>query len=198
MDYTDSASGTLIQTRDPKKHAIMSLRGKPINVMKHEMTKVLKNQEIQDMIIAFGGFGEDFKPNKLVYDKIIIASDQDSDGRHIQNLLLGFLFRFYPQLIEAGKVYIAQTPLYIVKRGTAIHYIFSESEMKKFETRKSDTISRLKGLGEIDKKFMPNLMFNEATRILNQVRMEDKESVSTILEQILGDDPMDRKEILFG
>lgn len=194
----DSASGTLIQTRDPKKHAIMSLRGKPINVMKHEMTKVLKNQEIQDMIIAFGGFGEDFKPNKLAYDKIIIASDQDSDGRHIQNLLLGFLFQFYPQLIEAGKVYIAQTPLYIVKRGTAIHYIFSESEMKKFETRKSDTISRLKGLGEIDKKFMPNLMFNEATRILNQVRMEDKESVSTILEQILGDDPMDRKEILFG
>lgn len=79
MDYTDSASGSLIQTRDPKKHAIMSLRGKPINVMKHELTKVLKNQEIQDMIIAFGGFGEDFKSSKLVYDKIILASDADRE-----------------------------------------------------------------------------------------------------------------------
>ena len=73
----DSASGTLIQTRDPKRHAIMSLRGKPINVMKHDITKVLKNQEIEDMIIAFGGFGEDFKPARLAYDKIIIASDAD-------------------------------------------------------------------------------------------------------------------------
>lgn len=194
----DSASGTLIQTRDPKKHAIMSLRGKPINVMKHDMTKVLKNQEIQDMIIAFGGFGDDFKPNKLAYDKIILASDADSDGAHIQNLLLGFLFQFYPQLIEGGKVYIVQTPLYIIKRGTKIHYIFSESEMKNFETRKSDIISRLKGLGEIDKSFMPNLMFNETTRVLNQVEIKDKDTVLTTLEQILGDDPMDRKEILFG
>lgn len=194
----DSASGTLIQTRDPKKHAIMSLRGKPINAMKHDMTKVLKNQEIQDMIIAFGGFGDDFKPSKLAYDKVIIASDSDADGNHIQNLLLGFLFQFYPQLIEGGKVYIVQTPLYIIKRGTKIHYIFSESEMKDFETRKSDIISRLKGLGEIDKSFMPNLMFNETTRVLNQVEMKDKDTVLTTLEQILGDDPMDRKEILFG
>ena len=77
MDYTDSAGGSLVQTRDPKIHAIMSLRGKPINVMKHEITKVLKNQEIQDMILAFGGFGEDYKSSKMPYDKIIIASDQD-------------------------------------------------------------------------------------------------------------------------
>ena len=124
--------------------------------------------------------------------------EPSSDGAHIQNLLLGFLFEFYPQLIEAGKVYIVQTPLYIIKRGTAVHYVFSESEMKEFETRKSDVISRLKGLGEIDKKFMPNLMFNETTRVLNQVQMEDKENTLNVLEQILGDDPMDRKEILFG
>lgn len=194
----DSASGSLIQTRDPKKHAIMSLRGKPINVMKHELTKVLKNQEIQDMIIALGGFGEDFKASKLAYDKIILASDQDSDGMHIQNLLLGFLFSFYPQLIEAGKVYIVKTPLYMIKRGTKIHYIFSESEMNKFTTQKSDIISRLKGLGEIDKSYMAGFMFNEKTRVLEQVEMGDKDKTLEILEQILGDDPMDRKEILFG
>ena len=194
----DSASGTLIQTRDPKRHAIMSLRGKPINVMKHDITKVLKNQEIEDMIIAFGGFGEDFKPARLAYDKIIIASDQDSDGKHIQNLLLGFLFQFYPQLIEAGKVYIVQTPLYIVKRGTKTHYIFSEREMNNFSTNKSDIISRLKGLGEIDKAFMPKLMFDEKTRTLNQVQIGDKEEVLNTLIDILGNDPMERKEILFG
>ena len=198
VDYTDSASGSLIQTRDPKKHAIMSLRGKPINVMKHELTKVLKNQEIQDMIIALGGFGEDFKASKLAYDKIILASDQDSDGMHIQNLLLGFLFSFYPQLIEAGKVYIVKTPLYMIKRGTRIHYIFSESEMNNFQTQKSDIISRLKGLGEIDKSYMAGFMFNEKTRVLEQVEMGSKDRTLEILEQILGDDPMDRKEILFG
>ena len=194
----DSASGTLIQTRDPKRHAIMSLRGKPINVMKHDITKVLKNQEIEDMIIAFGGFGEDFKPARLAYDKIIIASDADSDGAHIQNLLLGFLFQFYPQLIEAGKVYIVQTPLYIIKRGTKTHYIFSETEMAKFSTNKSDVISRLKGLGEIDKAFMPKLMFDEKTRVLNQIKIDDKDTVLETLVNILGDDPMERKEILFG
>lgn len=194
----DGASGSLIQTRDPKKHAIMSLRGKPINVMKHELTKVLKNQEIQDMIIALGGFGEDFKPSKLAYDKIILASDADSDGAHIQNLLLAFLYSFYPQLIEAGKIYIVKTPLYIIKRGVKVHYVFSESEMTTFKTQKSDTISRLKGLGEIDKTFMADFMFNEKTRILEQVVMEDKEKTFDILEQILGDDPMERKEILFG
>lgn len=194
----DSASGSLIQTRDPKKHAIMSLRGKPINVMKHELTKVLKNQEIQDMIIALGGFGEDFKASKLAYDKIIIASDADSDGAHIQNLLLGFLYSFYPQLIEAGKVYIVKTPLYMIKRGTKVHYVFSESEMNNFQTQKSDIISRLKGLGEIDKSYMAGFMFNEKTRVLEQVEMGSKDRTLEILEQILGDDPMDRKEILFG
>lgn len=194
----DSASGSLIQTRDPKKHAIMSLRGKPINVMKHELTKVLKNQEIQDMIIALGGFGEDFKASKLAYDKIVIASDADSDGAHIQNLLLGFLYSFYPQLIEAGKVYIVKTPLYMIKRGTKVHYVFSESEMNDFQTQKSDIISRLKGLGEIDKSYMAGFMFNEKTRVLEQVEMGDKDRTLEILEQILGDDPMDRKEILFG
>lgn len=194
----DSASGSLIQTRDPKRHAIMSLRGKPINVMKHELTKVLKNQEIQDMIIALGGFGEDFKASKLAYDKIIIASDADSDGAHIQNLLLGFLYSFYPQLIEAGKVYIVKTPLYMIKRGTKVHYVFSESEMNDFQTQKSDIISRLKGLGEIDKSYMAGFMFNEKTRVLEQVEMGNKDRTLEILEQILGDDPMDRKEILFG
>lgn len=124
--------------------------------------------------------------------------DSSSDGAHIQNLLLGFLFQFYPQLIEAGKVYIVQTPLYIIKRGTKTHYIFSETEMAKFSTNKSDVISRLKGLGEIDKAFMPKLMFDEKTRVLNQIKIDDKDTVLETLVNILGDDPMERKEILFG
>ena len=101
-------------------------------------------------------------------------------------------------MVEAGKIYLVKTPLYIIKRGTKIFYLFSESEMNAFTTQKSDTISRLKGLGEIDKSYMANFMFNEKTRILEQVEMKDKDAVETILEQILGNDPMDRKEILFG
>lgn len=124
--------------------------------------------------------------------------EPSSDGAHIQNLLLGFLYSFYPQLIEAGKVYIVKTPLYMIKRGTKVHYVFSESEMNDFQTQKSDIISRLKGLGEIDKSYMAGFMFNEKTRVLEQVEMGDKGRTLEILEQILGDDPMDRKEILFG
>lgn len=86
----------------------------------------------------------------------------------------------------------------MIKRGTKVHYVFSESEMNDFQTQKSDIISRLKGLGEIDKSYMAGFMFNEKTRVLEQVEMGDKGRTLEILEQILGDDPMDRKEILFG
>lgn len=86
----------------------------------------------------------------------------------------------------------------MIKRGTKVHYVFSESEMSNFQTQKSDIISRLKGLGEIDKSYMAGFMFNEKTRVLEQVEMGDKDRTLEILEQILGDDPMDRKEILFG
>ena len=130
--------------------------------------------------------------------EIILASDADSDGLHIQNLLIGFLFQFYPQLIEEGFVYIVKTPLYIIKRGEKIFYVFTETDMKNFKTQSSDTISRLKGLGEINQTELPGMMFDKTTRVLDQVTMGDKDKTFEILEQILGDDPMDRKEILFG
>ena len=142
-----SASGSLISHRDVYKHAIMSLKGKPINVLKHELEKVLKNDEIKDLIIAMGGFGDNYTASKCIYDKIIILTDQDTDGSHINLLLLTFFYTYYPQLIRDGKIYSVDTPLYTIKQGNKTKYVFSELEMEKLKTTlpKTATYFRAKG-----------------------------------------------------
>jgi DNA gyrase/topoisomerase IV subunit B len=144
----DSASGSLISHRDIYKHAIMSLRGKPINILKHDLDKVLQNQEVQDIILAMGGFGEDFNSKKCPYEKIIIMADKDADGSHIDLLLISLFYKLFPSLIREGRVYTVGLPLYMVKNGKDTLFIKSELEMQKTKSklRKDATISRFKGL----------------------------------------------------
>ena len=192
-----SASGSLIQTRDVYKHAIMSLKGKPINFKKHDMTKVLKNEEIQDLIIAMGGFGETFTADKCAYDKIVIATDADADGSHIRLLLISFFFEFYPQLIRDGKIYAVETPLYIIKKGQTLQYVFTESEMEKVlkTLPKSATYSRLKGLGELNQDVLAEFAFSPKRRLV-QYRMTDEDMVEQLLENFMGVDGDERREFV--
>lgn len=191
----DSAAGGLISYRDIYKHAIMALKGKPINVKKHEINKVLKNKEIQDLIIALGGFGADFNSSKCAYDKIIIMTDADVDGAHIGLLLLTFFNEFYPQLVREGKIYTIQTPLYMIKSGSNLIYKFTESEMEKYQTKKTDIISRIKGLGELDPRLLGEFAFGPK-RILKQLFPEDEAKLAELLEQVMGQDSSFRKELI--
>jgi len=192
-----SASGSLISQRDVHKHAIMSLRGKIINFRKHDMDKVMKNEEIKDLIIAMGGFGENYTADKCPYEKVIIATDSDADGGHIRLLLLSFFFEFYPQLIRAGKIYVMETPLYMIKKGKQVQYAFTETEMAtiKKELPKTATYSRLKGLGEVDAKVLAGFAFSPQ-RMLKQYIMSDEDLVANLLENFMGVDGEERREFV--
>lgn len=193
----DSAAGSLIYHRDKYKHAIMALKGKPINVKKSNIEKVLKNQEIQDLIIALGGFGETFDSKKCSYDKIILMADSDSDGSHIELLLLTFFYEFYPQLIRDGKIYTILTPLYNIKNGQKVEYVFTEKEMeeKRKSISKSSLVSRNKGLGEIEPEILSEFTFSK-NRKLVQLKMDDEETVANLLESFMGVDAADRREFV--
>ena len=195
----DSASGSLVVHRDIYKHAIMSLKGKPINVRKAPLEKSLDNQEIQDLIIAMGGFGENYSTKQCPYDKIFLLADSDSDGSHIQNLLITFFFEFYPQLIEEGKLYTIKTPLYTIKNGNKIEYVFSESEMenKRKSLGKSCTVSRNKGLGELQPEILSDLAFGKSREII-PLNYNNYDLVEELIEQLMGKNAAQRKEIVEG
>jgi DNA gyrase subunit B len=192
-----SASGSLISHRDVYKHAIMSLKGKPINVLKHELEKVLKNDEIKDLIIAMGGFGDNYTASKCIYDKIIIVTDADQDGAHINLLLLTFFYTYYPQLIREGKIYTIETPLYSIKRNNRTEYVFTQAEMDKIKPNlpKTAVYSRFKGLGEVNPEVLAQFTFSNS-RVLKQYKMEDEEMVQQLLENFMGEDGAERREFV--
>ena len=192
-----SASGSLISHRDVHKHAIMSLKGKPINVLKHDLDKILNNDEINDLIIAMGGWGENFTSDKCAYDKIVILTDSDSDGAHISLLLLTFFYTYYPQLIQEGKIYEINTPLYSIKRNNKTEYVFSETEMAKIKPTlpKTAIYSRFKGLGELDPKTLAEFAFSNK-RQLKQFTMGDEDEVKSLLENFMGVDGQERREFV--
>lgn len=192
-----SASGSLISHRDVHKHAIMSLKGKPINVLKHDLDKILNNDEINDLIIAMGGWGENFTPDKCAYDKIVILTDSDSDGAHISLLLLTFFYTYYPQLIQEGKIYEINTPLYSIKRNNKTEYVFSETEMAKIKPTlpKTAIYSRFKGLGELDPKTLAEFAFSNK-RQLKQFTMGDEDEVKSLLDNFMGIDGQERREFV--
>ncbi len=192
----DSAGGSAKQGRDRKTQAILPLRGKILNVEKARLVNVLKNQEIQNMITAIGtGAGDFFDVSKLRYHKIIIMSDADVDGAHIRTLLLTFFYRYMKPLIEAGYVYIAQPPLYRIKKGSDLHYVYTDKDKDALFEKLggSAEIQRFKGLGEMNPEQLWSTTMDPEKRILLRVTLEDAVEANRIFIMLMGDDVEPRR-----
>lgn len=201
----DSAGGSAKTARDRSFQAILPIRGKILNVEKASIDKVLANAEIKTMINAFGcgfseGYGNDFDITKLRYDKIIIMADADVDGAHISTLLLTLFYRFMPELIYEGHVYVAMPPLYktVPSRGEE-EYLYDDAALERYrKTHKgSFTLQRYKGLGEMDADQLWETTLNPATRMLKQVEIEDGRMASDITELLMGNDVPPRKMFIY-
>jgi len=195
----DSAGGTAKNGRDRRYQAILPLRGKILNVEKTRLARALENAEINSMITAFGcGIQENCDPKKLRYDKIIIMTDADVDGSHIEILMLTFFFRYMRPLIEEGHVYVAQPPLYKVQRGKQVNYYYTEEEkvaaLQGME--KGYDIQRYKGLGEMDTNQLWETTMDPETRTLKKVTMKDEVACNEIFDILMGDRPEARREFI--
>ena len=196
----DSAGGSDKQGRDRKFQAILPLRGKIINVEKARLDKILANEEIRAMITAFGtGIGEEFDIEKRRYDKIIIMTDADVDGAHIRTLLLTFFYRFMKPLITKGHVYIAQPPLYQVRKGRSIWYLYTEDELKsKIEEVGGDNtvVQRYKGLGEMNPEQLWETTMDPQFRTMLKVELEDAVEADRIFSVLMGDKVEPRRKFI--
>ena len=199
----DSAGGSAKDARDRATQAILPLRGKILNVEKSRLDKILENKEIQSMITAFGtGIHEDFDITKLRYKKIIIMTDADIDGAHIDTLMLTFIYRFMPELIRKGHVYLAQPPLYKVEKGNKIWYAYNDKELENIMTEigrdSNNKIQRYKGLGEMDAEQLWETTMDPERRVLLKVMM-DEENASEIdltFNTLMGDKVEPRREFI--
>ncbi len=201
----DSAGGSAKQGRDQAFQAILPLRGKILNVEKARLDKILNNKEIRTMITAVGaGFGEDeFDLEKLRYHKIIIMTDADVDGSHIMTLLLTFFYRYMPELIENGNIYIAQPPLYKIKRRKKEHYVYTDDQRSQLikelqadgDTAKID-IQRYKGLGEMNPDQLWTTTMDPEKRLLKQISAEDAAIVDKTFSMLMGDDVPPRRNFI--
>jgi DNA gyrase subunit B len=215
----DSAGGSAKQGRDRKFQAILPLRGKILNVEKAKLNKILENNEIKAIISAIGaGLGPEFNQAKSRYGKIILMTDADVDGSHIRTLLLTFIYRHMKDLITSGKVYIAQPPLYKIKKGKEEFYAYDDAErdniLKRFKSNgkgekidveeaieegkelKGVFISRYKGLGEMNPEQLWDTTMNPETRTVLQVTLESAAAADKIFETLMGDDVEPRKAFI--
>ncbi len=199
----DSAGGSAKSARSRKTQAILPLRGKILNVEKARLDRIYGNAEIKAMITAFGtGIHEEFDISKLRYDKIIIMTDADVDGAHIATLMLTFLYRFMPELIRQGHVYLAQPPLYKVERNRKIYYAYSDAELEKIIQEigrdSSNKVQRYKGLGEMDADQLWETTMDPENRILKRVNI-DEDAASEIdltFTTLMGDKVEPRREFI--
>lgn len=215
----DSAGGSAKQGRDRRFQAILPLKGKILNVEKAKLSKILENNEIKAIISAVGaGFGADFDETKARYGKIILMTDADVDGSHIRTLLLTFFYRHMKELVSSGKIYIAQPPLYKIKKGKQEQYAFDEKERDEILKRlkvngktneeelnfkegeevktKGVTISRYKGLGEMNPIQLWDTTMNPETRTVLQVNLDSAASADKIFETLMGDAVEPRREFI--
>ncbi len=194
-----SAGGSAKQARNRKFQSILPLRGKILNVEKAAETKILKNEEILAMIQALGaGFGKNFSPENLNYEKIIIMTDADVDGAHIRTLLLTFFYRYMRFLLEEEKIYIAQPPLYRVRKGRTEEYLYSDEELQERLTEIGDSaeIQRYKGLGEMNPDQLWETTMNPETRTVRKVAIEDAEEASRIFDILMGTNVEPRRRFI--
>ena len=199
----DSAGGSAKTARNRITQAILPLRGKILNVEKARLDRIYGNEEIKSMITAFGtGIHEDFDISKLRYHKIIIMTDADVDGAHISTLLLTFLYRFMPELIKQGYVYLAQPPLYKVEKNKKVWYAYSDEELNNILTEigrdQNNKIQRYKGLGEMDAEQLWETTMDPEKRILLKVTMNEEESseIDLTFTTLMGDKVEPRKEFI--
>lgn len=196
----DSAGGSAKQGRDRKFQAILPLRGKILNTERARLDKILEFEEIKTLIIAVGaGIGDTFNIEKARYHRIIIMTDADVDGEHIRTLLLTFIFRYLPQLIEKGYVYIAQPPLYKISSGRETFYTFSDDEKdSRLKTLNGAQviIQRYKGLGEMNPQQLWETTMDPASRIMKQVNIEDAAEADHVFSMLMGDEVPPRKRFI--
>ena len=196
----DSAGGSAKQARDRRFQAILPLRGKILNVEKARLNRILSSIEIQAMITAFGaGIGEDFDIENARYHRIIIMTDADVDGSHIRTLILTFLYRYMPKLVEAGYIYIAQPPLYQVKCGKEINYAYTEKELEGFKKKyegKRINVQQYKGLGEMDPLQLWETTMDPETRTLLKVEIEDPLIADDVFSTLMGDKVEPRRRFI--
>ena len=199
----DSAGGSAKTARNRATQAILPLRGKILNVEKSRLDKILVNNEIKAMITAFGtGIGEDFDITKLRYNKIVIMTDADVDGAHIATLMLTFLYRFMPELIKQGHVYLAQPPLYKIERNKVVRYAYDDNELAQILAEigrdSNNKIQRYKGLGEMDAEQLWDTTMDPEKRILLRVNMDnDSEAeMNVVFNTLMGDKVEPRRQFI--
>ncbi|WP_281744299.1 DNA topoisomerase (ATP-hydrolyzing) subunit B [Thermanaerovibrio acidaminovorans] len=196
----DSAGGSAKMGRDRSFQAILPLRGKILNVEKARLDKILSNDQVRTIIQALGcGVGDEFDYSKLRYHKIFLMADADVDGAHIRTLLLTLFFRYMPQIIENGHLYVAQPPLYRVQEGKNVHYCYSDRELKEIMQRLSGrkaSVQRYKGLGEMNPEQLWETTMDPANRVIKRVEIEDAVLADELFSVLMGDAVEPRREFI--